>query len=287
MRMVTPLLLLPLLAATACSHHPADSSYHAPLPLLACDNASPAATSRAALLIAAADAAVSPAADQLAATDTALHDAITIVANNLSNAKTVAFKAAHPYFTTSSDIRLQLDAGQGPFEVTNRPLDMAIEGSGYFKVKIPAVYPNSDGYAFTRNGAFFVNPKGQLVLGLGEGYTLVPPITLPRGTTESDISISTDGIVDVKLPGSNNTTHVGQIQLSNFISPQDLKPLGGSLYQSTPLSGPANDGKPGENDTGSIRSGFLELSNVDPIRETARLQQLREWAELLRKARSK
>lgn len=236
----------------------------------------------------------------------ALSTRIDVIANNLANAETVAFKKQRVnfedlYYTqlrqpginsggddvspagifVGSGVKVsntQLDTTQGPFEVTNRPLDLAVEGSGFFKVKV--LDSIGDGYAYTRNGAFFVNPKGDLVLGLGDGYRLQPPITLPKGTTESDISISTDGFVSVKLPGSNTTSQVGQIQLTNFINPQGLELLGGSLYRETQASGPAVTGNPGQNGTGSIRSGFLEGSNVDPVKELVTLIKTQRAFEL-------
>lgn len=271
MRPCAALLALPLLLIPACS----GTSRTNPT----------ASQARAALLIAAADEAVNPAADQLAATDRALRECITTVSDNLSNAKTIGFKAAHPYFVTSSEAIIEFDQTQGPFENTRRPLDLAIQGPGYFMIKVPD--SQGDGFAYTRNGAFFVNQHGQLVLGLGDGYSLQPPVTLPKGTTEGDVTISDSGHVFVKRPGTNTPTEVGQIKLSTFISPEYLNQLTGALYQTTQTSGFAVSSEPGENNSGTIHSGFLELSNADPIREAARLEQLKQWAELLRKARSK
>lgn len=236
----------------------------------------------------------------------ALSTRIDVISNNLANAETVAFKKSRVNFEDlyyaqlrqpginsggdqlspagiyiGSGVKVsntQLDTAQGPFEVTDRSLDLAIEGAGFFKVKV--LDSIGDGFAYTRNGNLFVNQNGDLVLGLGEGYRLQPPITLPKGTTEKDVTISEQGVVSVRLPGSNTTSQLGQITLSNFINPQGLDLLGGSLYRVTTASGEAVTGNPGENGTGVIRSGTLEGSNVDPVKELVTLIKTQRSFEL-------
>src|SRR5581483_8635376 len=176
----------------------------------------------------------------------ALSTQIDVVANNLANAETTAFKRSRCNFedlmylvlkqpgTTNGqgDIspagifvglgtrvsNTQLDTEQGSLESTNRPLDIGIQGQGFFKVKTLSSVGN--GEAYTRNGNFFVNASGELVLGLGDGYKLVPPINIPTGTT--DISIGTDGVISVLKAGSTAKQTVGQLQLSMFVNPQGL-----------------------------------------------------------------
>src|SRR4029079_5875503 len=135
----------------------------------------------------------------------ALSTRIDVIANNLANAETTAFKRSRVNFedlmyltlkqpgsqTAGGDItpagifvglgtrisNTQVDTEQGSLENTGRPLDVAIEGNGFFKGKI--LDSIGDGFGYTRNGNFFVNNQGDLVLGMGDGYKLVPPIQIP------------------------------------------------------------------------------------------------------------
>jgi flagellar basal-body rod protein FlgG len=234
----------------------------------------------------------------------ALSTRIDVIANNLANAETTAFKRSRVNFedlmyltlkqpgaqnssgeTTPAGIfvglgtkisNTQLDTEQGSLENTGRPLDVAIEGNGFFKVKIlPTV---GDGFGYTRNGAFFVNNAGELVLGLGDGYRLEPPITIPNGVT--DISIGQDGKVSYKKNGSTNSTIAGQITISQFINPQGLQLLGGSIYIRTDASGNPIESNPGENGAGVTVQNFLEGSNVDPVKELVTLIKTQRAFEL-------
>src|SRR5204862_6454711 len=149
----------------------------------------------------------------------ALSTRIDVVSNNLANAETTAFKRSRVNFedlmyltlkqpgaqTAGGEIapagifvglgtkisNTQLDTEQGSLDNTGRPLDVAISGNGFFKIKI--LDSVGDGFGYTRNGAFFVNDKGELVLGLGDGYRLAESITIPPGVT--DITIGEDGRV--------------------------------------------------------------------------------------------
>src|SRR6185369_11811271 len=181
----------------------------------------------------------------------ALSTRIDVIANNLANAETTAFKRSRVNFedlmyltlkqpgtqTDNGEIspagifvglgtrisNTQIDTEQGSLENTGRPLDVAISGNGFFKVKI--MDSVGDGFGYTRNGAFFVNDKGEMVLGLGDGYRIQPAITIPTGVT--DISIGQDGKVSYKKNGSTQTTVAGQLQISQFINPQGMQLLGG------------------------------------------------------------
>ncbi|HEX8322311.1 MAG TPA: flagellar basal-body rod protein FlgG [Tepidisphaeraceae bacterium] len=225
----------------------------------------------------------------------ALSTRIDVVANNLANAETTAFKRSRMNFEDLMYLTLkqpgaqnaagelspagtfvglgvkisntQLDLEQGPMENTNRPLDVAISGNGFFRVKVD---PNlGDGFAYTRNGNFFINKDEQLVLGMGDGYRLDPPITIPRDTV--DTSISRDGVVQVLRSGQVAKQIVGQINLHQFVNPQGLNLLGGSMYQETDASGTALESKPKENAAGELQQSFLEGSNVDPVKELVTL----------------
>jgi flagellar basal-body rod protein FlgG len=225
----------------------------------------------------------------------ALSTRIDVVANNLANAETTAFKRSRVNFEDLFYLMLkqpgstnaageispsgifvglgtrisntQLDLEQGSLESTNRQLDVGIQGEGFLKVKIMDTVGNGVGY--TRNGNFFVNNIGELVLGMGDGYKLVPPIVIPPGS--SNINIATDGTVSAIKPGSTTLGKVGQLQLTQFVNPQGLQLLGGSIYIETDSSGKPVTSNPGEQGSGTILQGFLEGSNVDPVKELVTL----------------
>jgi flagellar basal-body rod protein FlgG len=234
----------------------------------------------------------------------ALSTRIDVVANNLANAETTAFKRSRVNFedlmylqqkqpgvtNAAGDLtpagiyvglgtrisNTQIDLEQGSLENTGRPLDVGIEGQGFFKVKI--LDSIGDGYGYTRNGNFFVNNEGDLVLGMGDGYKIDPPIQVPAGTT--DISISESGAVEVRRAGEDRTTRVGQLEISQFVNPQGLRLLGGSIYVKTEASGEPIESNPGEDGAGVILQGYLEGSNVDPVKELVTLIKTQRAFEL-------
>ena len=116
---------------------------------------------------------------------------------------------------------------QGDFKQTENPLDMVIEGSGFFQVR----QSNGD-LAYTRAGQFHLNNQGQVVTASGE--SLEPAITIP--TEATSISIGTDGTVSVTLPGQSNAQNVGQVQLAIFANPAGLEALGRNLFKETGAS---------------------------------------------------
>lgn len=234
----------------------------------------------------------------------ALSTRIDVVANNLANAETTAFKRSRVNFEDLMYLQLkqpgtrnaadelspagiyvglgtrisntQVDLEQGSMENTGRPLDVSISGNGFFKVKILDAIGNGEGY--TRNGNFFVNREGQLVLGMGDGYRVEPEIQIPPGVT--DISISESGIIQVLPPGQEEKVEVGQLELTQFVNPQGLRLLGGSIYVPTEASGPPIDSNPGEDGAGILLQGFLESSNVDPVKELVTLIKTQRAFEL-------
>jgi flagellar basal-body rod protein FlgG len=207
------------------------------------------------------------------------------IADNLANVNTTGFKSETPEFqtllyqdgiqpgaqssgTTVYPSGLEIGTGvkiasikdtltQGSLDSTGNPLDLAIEGDGYFQV----LQPNGQ-TAYTRDGAFQLNANGQVVNS--SGYQVLPAVTIPGNATS--VTISTDGVVSVTLPGSGASTQVGQLQLANFVNPQGLQPLGSNLYASTNSSGAAIAGSPQSNGLGSLRQSYLETSNVDIVR---------------------
>jgi flagellar basal-body rod protein FlgG len=208
------------------------------------------------------------------------------IANNIANASTVGFKRTRLEFqdllyqnmraaggaanaSTALPVGLQIGLGarsiasekvflQGDFKQTENPLDMVIEGSGFFQVR-----QNNGDLAFTRSGQFHLNNQGQVVTASGE--TLEPAITIP--TEATSITVGTDGTVSVTLPGQNQAQNVGQIQLAIFANPAGLEALGRNLFRETGASGQATVGAPDAQGFGRINQGYLEGSNVNVVEE--------------------
>jgi len=196
-----------------------------------------------------------------------------IVQENLSNADTTAYKAVVARCEGRGRLSCYLDLTQGTLEKTGRPLDVGIQGQAFFAVKVLNSIGNGIGYS--RNGNFVVNKNGDLVLNIGDGYKLVPPITIPANTT--DVFIGIDGTVTVLLAGQTVKFTVGTLQLTQFINPQGLGHQGGSIFTETESSGPPTSYAPGQGGTGQLLQGFLESSNVDKVRESERLRFLEHW----------
>lgn len=230
---------------------------------------------RAAALLAASDNAVPEFAKTLEAIDLAY----SVVLMNLRNSETTAYKAQR-LKRNSAQLANCLDMEQGPFENTGRTLDLAITGDGFFRVKI--MDGVSDGTAYTRNGNFFRNLDGDLVLGVGDRYKLLPAINIPGDAT--DISINREGLIEYIKAGQHTKTIAGQIQLAYFIDPHQLNLLGGSLFTETEQSGKPIFGRPGEKALGTVLQNFLEGSNVDLFREGVRLRFLNNWRATLLQA---
>ncbi len=147
---------------------------------------------------------------------------------------------------------------QGSLQVTQSPLDLAIEGDGFFQIDLP------DGTTgFTRAGSFQLNAQGQVVTA--DGFLLQPGITIDPQAT--DIAVNASGEVLVKLPGQVEDTVAGQITLAGFANPAGLEAIGGNLFLQTAASGDANVTAPGTAGLGTVRQGFLEASNVNVVAE--------------------
>ncbi len=211
---------------------------------------------------------------------------LDVIANNLANVNTPGFKKSKADFqdlmyqvieepgTTesqqgSSPTGIQVGLGvrpaavgkihsQGDFESTSNPLDMAIEGDGFFQITLP----NGD-LAYSRSGAFKIDQNGLLVNS--DGYQLSPAITIPNDAL--GVTVSTDGIVSVTQPGSATATQAGTIQTARFQNPAGLRSMGRNLYTETESSGSATLGTPGDTGLGTIAQGFLENSNVSVVEE--------------------
>jgi flagellar basal-body rod protein FlgG len=209
------------------------------------------------------------------------------IANNLANANTNGFKARRAQFQdlmyqsmvqpgaaagqqTTVPAGLQVGLGtrtasneilftQGAFSETGNPLDIVIQGKGFFQVQLP----NGE-LAYTRNGTFQLDKNGTLVTA--DGNPVQPQIAFPPQA--QSIVVATDGTVSYSLPGQTNTQQAGQIQLANFQNPAGLNSLGNSLYQPTDASGDPTVGAPGGPEgMGSLLEGFVEQSNVSVVQE--------------------
>ncbi len=240
------------------------------------------------------------AATGMKATDTKLN----VVANNLANVETVAFKRSRVNFEDifyrsleepglrnaleqplpmglqvglgAQISNTQLNFEQGSLDNTAQPLDLAIEGHRIFQVQ--AFIDGQEQTVYTRAGNFTRNSNGEIVLGNSIGARLEPSITLPQDTI--DIQVGQNGLVQVRSSGSTTFQDVGQIQLARFVNSAGLKQLGKNLYQQTDASGPPIQANPTQDGTGSVLQGTLELSNTDPVRELVELIRTQRSFEL-------
>lgn len=218
----------------------------------------------------------------------AMETKLDVIANNLANNSTTAFKKDRANFedllyrqqrlpgTLDADgnitptgvevglgVRVsstQSNFNQGSLQQTGNPLDIAIEGDGFFSLQ------TQNGTQYTRAGNLNKNANGELVVGSASlGYRIEPVVTIPQDAQE--VSISGNGEVFVRQPNNEALTQVGQIQLSTFINPDGLMKLGDNLYAATDASGQATEGNPGDPGIGVLTSGALEASNVDATTE--------------------
>ena len=182
-------------------------------------------------------------------------------ANNLSNVLTSGFKKGQVNTVDSKAGGTGVNSiskvnTQGGFMPTNNPLDLAIQGNGFFQVA------NSNGStSFTRSGSFSLDGAGQMVDP--SGNPLVPAINIPFDN--AGISVSDKGQVSAQTP--DGTIALGQIQLATFINPSGLSVAGGNLFNESAESGAPAIGIPGADGKGTVLSGFLEGSNVDITEE--------------------
>ncbi|MBK5936821.1 flagellar basal-body rod protein FlgG [Halorhodospira halophila] len=147
---------------------------------------------------------------------------------------------------------------QGNVQQTERSLDVAIEGKGFFQVLRP------DGQVgYTRDGGFQLNENGEIVTS--GGYLLEPAIQVPEEA--ETISIGSDGTVSAKIPGDEEPEEIGQIELADFINPSGLEPVGENMFLETASSGAPEVGAPGEGALGNVMQGALETSNVNIAEE--------------------
>jgi flagellar basal-body rod protein FlgG len=220
---------------------------------------------------------------------TAQQLSLDVIANNLANVNTTAFKRSRVDFQdllyqtlrapgSASSQGFEVPAGiqlghgvsiaavtkiflQGPFAQTGNALDLAIEGDGFFQITLP------DGQiGYTRDGSFTLNRDGIIVTA--DGFPLEPEITIPEDSI--NITVGTDGTVSVTL-SDGTIDEVGQIELARFINPSGLLSQGRNLFRETESSGDPILSQPGEEGAGTLRQGFLESSNVSVVDEIVQL----------------
>jgi flagellar basal-body rod protein FlgG len=211
---------------------------------------------------------------------------LSVISNNLANVNTTGFKRDQAVFedliyqtlrqvggqtseNTQSPSGMSVGTGvrvvatekmhlQGNLVQTGKPLDIAIQGRGFFQILRP------DGsLAYSRDGSFQIDANGQIVTA--NGYQLQPTITIPANA--QSISIGEDGVVSVLAGGAATPTQIGNIQTVDFINPTGLQAIGNNLYLETAASGAPQTGTPGLNGLGSVTSGALESSNVNVVEE--------------------
>jgi flagellar basal-body rod protein FlgG len=216
---------------------------------------------------------------------------VEVIANNIANLNTTAFKRQRAEFqdllyqserrvgATSSDtgtivpVGVQIGIGvktaavyrvtlQGNLSLTSNPLDVAIQGRGFFSILQP------DGStAYSRAGSFQLSPTGEIVTA--DGFVVQPGVTLPQNTL--GVTINPSGQVLAQVAGQVAPQTVGQIQLTNFPNEAGLEALGSNLFLETPASGSPVSGNPGTTGFGSLSQGMLETSNVDVVSEITNL----------------
>lgn len=209
-----------------------------------------------------------------------------VIANNLANVNTTGFKRDRAEFQTlsyqqvvaaganaSGDNRyatgLNLGTGvnvggtgrvmtAGALQSTENPLDLAIEGDGFFRIAMP---DGTTGYS--RAGNFHLSADGNIVTS--DGMPLEPAIQIPDGAQA--ITVGADGTVTVQVAGQAEPSEAGRLEIARFANSAGLRALGNNLYAETAASGTAQSGTPAAEGRGAIRQGFLEGSNVNIVQE--------------------
>ncbi|WP_299595894.1 flagellar basal-body rod protein FlgG [uncultured Microbulbifer sp.] len=226
-----------------------------------------------------------------------------VIANNLANVSTNGFKKSRAVFEdllyqnmrqpgARNDIQNTLPSGmqvgtgvrpvaterlhsQGGLENTGNSRDLAINGKGFFQVRMP------DGStAFTRDGSFQLDQNGQMVTA--SGYPLEPAVLIPENALS--VTVGKDGLVSITEPGATQSVEVGQLTLSTFVNPAGLQAIGENLFLETSASGMRSESMPGMNGSGSLYQSFVETSNVNVVEEMVNMIQTQRAYEINSKA---
>jgi flagellar basal-body rod protein FlgG len=231
---------------------------------------------------------------------TAQQTNVEVIANNIANINTTAFRRSRAEFTdllyqaeravgvpnrTGQDPvpeGAQIGLGvrtnavrnlhmQGALTQTGNRLDLALNGRGWFQIS----GPNGETF-YTRAGSFNKNANGQIVTG--DGYLVQPTMTIPQTATE--VTINEAGQVFIRNGTDTTLQQIGQLALANFTNEAGLEALGGNLYRETLASGTPVTGMPGDPGFGKVHQGYLENSNVDPVKEITELIQAQRSYEM-------
>lgn len=216
---------------------------------------------------------------------------VEVISNNIANMRTTGYKRQRAQFQDLiyEDMRrvgssssasgtivptgIQIGSGvktaattrilsQGSVTPTENPLDVSIQGEGYFQISLP------DGRtAYTRDGSFEIDSTGRLVTV--DGFVVEPTITIPNDATS--VTINREGSVSVVQGTNANLTDLGQIQLARFVNANGLQAIGDNLFLETTASGAPRIDNPDANGYGSLLQGYLELANVNAVSEISDL----------------
>jgi len=216
---------------------------------------------------------------------------VEVISHNIANMRTTGFKKHRAEFqdllyqdlrrvgSSTSEQGTQVPTGlqvgmgvmtaatsrimsQGSLTLTEKDLDVAIRGEGFFQIEMP------DGRtAFSRDGSFEIDSNGQLVTV--DGYTVLPGVVVPDNA--QNLTISRTGLVEARVGNDFNPVQLGQIQLARFVNKAGLEAIGENLYLETAASGAAQTGNPGDEGYGSVLQGYLEDANVDAVAEISDL----------------
>lgn len=227
---------------------------------------------------------------------------LDVIANNLANVSTNGFKRGRAVFEdllyqtlrqpgaqssqqTQIPSGLQLGTGartvstariftQGNLQKTDNAFDLAIQGSGFFRITLP---DGTTGY--TRDGSFQLDNQGQVVTS--DGYPLADGLTIPANAQA--VTVGQDGTVSitVKEAGGNLvTSQIGNIQVATFVNPAGLQSIGQNLFLETAASGTASPNTPGNNGAGTVNQAYVETSNVNVAEELVTMIQTQRAYEL-------
>ncbi len=213
------------------------------------------------------------------------------IANNLANVNTNGFKKSRPLFndlmyqntqygSATAPTGVSIGTGvrlagvekmfqQGTLTQTGNPLDLGIQGDGFFQVQMP-----NGGVAYTRDGSFKINSVGTITTK--EGYALDPTITVPSGAT--NLMVGKDGVVTARQNGA--VINLGQINVTTFANSPGLEPSGDNLFIESVSSGPPNVSTPMQGMAGSLQQGYIEGSNVNAAEEMINMIQAQRAYEL-------
>ena len=228
---------------------------------------------------------------------------LDVISNNMANVSTNGFKRANAVFedlmyqnlrqvgaaaTEQNNLPTGLQIGlgvrtvatsrsftQGSLQQSGNQLDLAVNGSGFLQVTMP---DGTTGY--TRDGSLQTDSQGRLVTS--SGFPIAGDITIPAEA--QSITVGSDGVVSVKMPGNATPQQVGNIELAGFINPAGLEPLGQNMYAESAASGNPVTGAPGANGLGNLMQGYVETSNVNVVQELVTMIQTQRAYEMNSKA---